>query len=169
MRSRRLRNSLRIISKGQGYRSTAFYFFNMAQIDRRKIKNWSSTGYPLLNHFKKALATDNSRYESPDIPTPTKNVKLVANVTVIYLKRHLYLPRTSLLSPYNVSKQTRSVDPSQRLEDNLLPTYSLSVSSFSSSIPGRNFLWSCHNIWRGGAVDMVTELALSLKWRHSWW
>ena len=37
-----------------------------------------------------------------------------------------------------------------------------------SSIPGSNSLCSCHSLQRGGAVAMVTELALSLLWRHSW-
>ena len=30
------------------------------------------------------------------------------------------------------------------------------------SIPGSNFLCSCHNLRKGGAVAMVTELALKL-------
>ena len=37
-----------------------------------------------------------------------------------------------------------------------------------SSIPGSNSLCSCHSLQRGGAVAKVTELALSLLWRHSW-
>ena len=37
-----------------------------------------------------------------------------------------------------------------------------------SSIPGSNSLCSCHSLQRGGAVAMVTELALSFLWRHSW-
>ena len=40
------------------------------------------------------------------------------------------------------------------------------VQKVPGSSPGSNIWCSCLNLLRGGAVAMVTELALNLLWKH---